>query len=118
MSVTSSEQLDAAIRIASSATIRLAKSKEAHWKAGVGEIRGELATPPPQNLTSIANGTHSGEIDVPDVEAGMDHLDRVPKEGGGPPVWLTVVLGFFFTGLSLVLCFFLNFWWNRRPWAW
>ena len=118
MSATSSEQLDAAIRVASSATIRLAKSKEAHWQAGVGEVRGDSTTSLPQNLTSNSNGTHSGDIDFPDVEAGMDHLDGVPKEDGGPPVWLTVTLGFFFTGLTLVLCFGLNFWWNRRPWAW
>ena len=83
--VTSAEQLDAAIRNASSATVQLDKSKDARWWAGVGEVRGGLSTPSPQNLTSIANGTYPGSIDVPDVEAEMDHLDGVPKEGGGPP---------------------------------
>ena len=116
MSVTSSAQQDAAIQVASSSTVRLAKSKEA--QKGVGETQGDMTTLVSQNLTRNFNGSHSGDIDFPDVDGGMDHLDDVPKEGGGPPVWFSVALGFIFTGLTVVLCFGLNFWWNRRPWAW
>ena len=118
LSATSSPQQDAAIRVASSATVRLVKNKEAHFQMGVGETQGDKTALLSQNLTSNSNGTHAGDIDFPDVEGGMDHLDDVPKEGGGPPVWFSVTLGFIFTGLSVVCCFGLNFWWNRRPWAW
>ena len=117
LSATSSPQQDAAIRVASSATVRLVKNKEAQ-QMGVGETQGDETALLSQNLTSNSNGTHAGDIDFPDVEGGMDHLDDVPKEGAGPPVWFSVTLGFIFTGLSVVCCFGLNFWWNRRPWAW
>ena len=117
LSATSSPQQDAAIRVASSATVRLVKNKEAQL-LGVGETQGDETALLSQNLTSNSNGTHAGDIDFPDVEGGMDHLDDVPKEGAGPPVWFSVTLGFIFTGLSVVCCFGLNFWWNRRPWAW
>ena len=119
LSATSSPQQDAAIRVASSATVRLVKNKEAHFQVGVGETQGDETALLSQNLTSNSNGTHAaGEIDFPDVEGEMDRLDDVPKEGSGPPVWFTMTLGFLFTALSVACCFGVNFWWNRRPWAW
>ena len=118
LSATSSPQQDAAIRVASSATVRLVKNKEAQ-QMGVGETQGDETALLSQNLTSNSNGTHAaGEIDFPDVEGQMGHLEDVPKEGSGPPAWFSVTLGFLFTGLSVACCFGLNFWWNRRPWAW
>ena len=118
MSATSSPQQDAAIRVASSATVRRVKNNEAQL-LGVGETQGDETALLSQNLTSNSNGTHAaGEIDFPDVEGQMGHLEDVPKEGSGPPAWFSVTLGFLFTGLSVACCFGLNFWWNRRPWAW
>ena len=118
LSATSSPQQDVAIRVASSATVRLVKNKEAQL-LGVGETQGDETALLSQNLTSNSNDTHAaGEIDFPDVEGQMGHLEDVPKEGSGPPAWFSVTLGFLFTGLSVACCFGLNFWWNRRPWAW
>ena len=118
LSATSSAQQDAAIRVASSATVRLVKNKEAQFQMGVGETQGDKTALLSQNLTSNSNGTHAGDIDFPDVEGEMGQLEDVPKEGSGPPAWFSVTLGFLFTGLSVACCFGLNFWWNRRPWAW
>ena len=118
LSATSSPQQDVAIRVASSATDRLVKNKEAQL-LGVGETQGDETALLSQNLTSNSNGTHSvGEIDFPDVEGEMGQLEDVPKEGSGPPAWFSITLGFLFTGLSVACCFGLNFWWNQRPWAW